>query len=37
VLHKDVIEDTEPVPFRRSPSGVGFGKKPQHHFFPLQL
>ena len=35
VLHKGVIEGTEPVPFRGSPTGVGFGIKPQHHFFPL--
>jgi hypothetical protein len=37
VLHKGVMEGTEPVPFRGSPTGVGFGIKPQHHFFPPQF
>lgn len=36
-LCKGVMEVTEPVPFRCSAASIGFGIKPQHHFFAAQV
>lgn len=37
VLRKRIVVVTEPVPFGRSTTGVGFWVKPQHHLFASQL
>ena len=36
-LREGVIEGVEPTPFGGSPPGVGFGIKPQDHFFPTEI
>jgi hypothetical protein len=36
-LREGIVEGEEPAPFGSSPSGTGFGIKPQDDFFPTEI